>query len=181
MRIRLAFASTLAIGALFATGCASNTERAETQTSAPAETCAFDESVDGVSAIGVGGETPQLAVSKDAKVPTTLQVIDLCPGIGVEATASDTVTVQYVGVGYKTREEFDSSYSRGQPATFPLSGVIPGWTQGVTGMKPGGARLLLIPADMAYGSTGSPPDIQPDEALAFIVELESIDSASSPS
>jgi len=178
VRIRVALLSTIAAVTLVAAGCSTSTNEAENQTSANPESCAFDQSVDGVTAIGAGGEAPQLTVAADAKVPTELQVIDLCTGLGVEVTTDDTVTVDYVGVGYKSREVFDSSYERGQPATFPLSGVIPGWTQGVAGMKPGGARLLLIPSDLAYGATGSPPAIQPDEALAFIVELESVQSPS---
>ena len=88
--------------------------------------------------------------------------------------AADTVTVDYVGVGYKSQKVFDSSYERGAPATFPLTGVIPGWTEGVAGMKPGGARLLLVPSELAYGEEGRPPAISPNEALAFIVEMDSI-------
>lgn len=176
MRIRLAFASTLAIGALIVTGCATDTKTAEDQTSAPAESCAFDESVDGVTAVATGGQTPELAVPKGATPPKTLQIIDLCAGEGEEAQADSTVTVDYVGVGYNSGEIFDSSYAKGAPLTFNLGEVIPGWTQGVTGMKPGGARLLLIPADLAYGERGAPPSIEPNEALAFVVELQSIDS-----
>ena len=89
-------------------------------------------------------------------------------------TEQDTVLVDYIGVGYKRRAEFDSSYSRGQPSTFPVSGVVPGFKEGLIGMKPGGARLLLIPADQAYGQAGAPPAIEPNEALAFTVELQSI-------
>lgn len=141
----------------------------------PNETCSFDTTEQGVTATATGQDGPvTLVVGKDAPVPKELVTIDLCQGEGVEATQQDTVTVDYIGVGYKSREEFDSSYSRGEPATFPLSQVIPGWTQGVAGMKPGGARLLLIPADLAYGSAGAPPSIQPDEALAFVVEMDSI-------
>ncbi len=172
MRIRFALATTLAVGALIVSGCSSDSDEADAPTPAAAEACAFDESVDGVTAIAAGDETPQLIVAEDAEVPTELQVTDLCTGEGNEVTTSDTVTVNYVGVGYKSQQEFDSSYARGEPATFSLSQVIPGWTQGVAGMKPGGARLLRIPADLAYGAQGSPPSIQPDEALAFIVELE---------
>jgi peptidylprolyl isomerase len=178
VRIQVALLSTLAAVTLVAAGCSTSTNEAENQTSANPETCAFDQSVDGVTAIGTGGETPQLVVAADAKVPEDLQVIDLCTGLGVEATTADKVTVDYVGVGYKGQKEFDSSYKRGEPATFPLSGVIPGWTKGVAGMKPGGARLLLIPADLAYAVNGSPPAIAPNEALAFIVELESVQAAS---
>lgn len=165
----------LAALTLVVAGCATDTKEAETNTSASPEACSFDKSVDGVTAVQQAGSDPDLTVAKGAAVPKDLQTIDLCPGEGVAATATDTVTVDYVGVGYKSQKVFDSSFERGAPATFPLSGVIPGWTEGVTGMKPGGARLLLIPADMAYGAAGTPDGaIAPDEALAFIVELDSL-------
>lgn len=167
----------LAIGSMIATGCSSSSDdsstadQGETHAPASAESCAYDETVGGVTAVADVEATPELTVAKDAEVPTELEITDLCVGDGAEATAADTVTVDYVGVGYKTREVFDSSYERGEPARFPLGQVIPGWTQGVSGMKPGGVRLLLIPADQAYGEQGSPPAIEPNEALAFIVEL----------
>lgn len=173
VRIRLALVTTLAVGALLVSGCSSDSDEEAAPEPAPADACAFDVSVEGVTAIAADGETPSLTVAKDATVPSELEVTDLCTGEGEAVATSDTVTVDYVGVGYKSLEQFDSSYSRGEPATISLSQVIPGWTQGVTGMKPGGARLLRIPADLAYGAQGNPPSIQPDEALAFIVELRS--------
>lgn len=165
----------LAALALVAAGCSSNTTEATTDTSASPEACSFDKTVDGVTAVQQAASAPELVVAKDAPPPKDLVTEDLCPGEGVAATAADTVTVDYVGVGYKSQKVFDSSYERGAPATFPLSGVIPGWTEGVAGMKPGGARLLLIPAEMAYGATGTPDgSIAPNEPLAFIVELEQV-------
>ena len=72
-------------------------------------------------------------------------------------------------------KEFDSSWSRGaQPATFPLNQVIPGWTQGLTGMKIGGRRLLVIPASLAYGDQSPTPAIQNGETLVFVVDVMSI-------
>ena len=81
------------------------------------------------------------------------------------------LTVQYVGMGQQSRAEFDSSWTRGEPATFPLDGVIQGWQEGILGMKPGGRRLLVIPGSMAYGPQGNPPAIMPDETLVFVVDL----------
>ena len=80
---------------------------------------------------------------------------------GAEAKSGDKVTVQYVGVNYKTGKEFDSSWSRNEPFTFTLGAgeVIPGWDQGVEGMKVGGRRELVIPPELAYGPAGSPPAI----------------------
>ncbi len=112
--------------------------------------------------------------------PTELVIEDLTVGTGEEITdPAETVKVNYVGVACSTGETFDSSFARGEPIEFPLDGVIPGWTQGLMGMKVGGTRLLGIPGDLAYGAAGSPPAIAPDEALWFVVQLEGI-GASTP-
>ncbi|MDQ1439726.1 MAG: hypothetical protein QOK43_3355 [Acidimicrobiaceae bacterium] len=103
--------------------------------------------------------------------PTQLVKEDLKEGTGATVGAKDTVTVNYIGVSCSTGKIFDSSYSRGQPATFGLTGVIKGWTDGIPGMKVGGQRLLGIPPDQGYGAQGSPPDILPDETLWFVVEI----------
>lgn len=103
--------------------------------------------------------------------PAHLVKEDLKVGTGATVGPNDTVTVNYVGVSCSTGKIFDSSYSRNQPATFPLSGVIKGWTDGIPGMAVGGQRLLGIPPDQGYGADGSPPDIAPDETLWFVVEL----------
>jgi peptidylprolyl isomerase len=174
------FTVPLVVLALVTVACGNTSSPAES-VGTPSADCHFDHTDQGVTATQQAGQDPVLTIDKGAKVPTELQAIDLCPGDGVAAASADTVTVNYVGVGYQTRKVFDSSYDSGSPATFPLSGVIPGWTQGVAGMKPGGVRLLLIPANMAYGSQGRPPVIQPNEALAFIVELDSVGSVTSTS
>jgi peptidylprolyl isomerase len=108
--------------------------------------------------------------------PTNLVTKDLVTGTGQTAKAGDTVTVNYVGVLYKNGKEFDSSWSRNQPFTTALStgSVIPGWVQGIPGMKVGGRRELIIPASLAYGKTGSPPTIPPNSPLVFVVDLLSI-------
>lgn len=106
--------------------------------------------------------------------PTTLITKDLNKGTGTDVVATSTVTVDYIGVACSTGKIFDSSYSRGQPATFPLSGVIAGWSQGLLGMKAGGVRLLGIPSDLAYGPQGQGPDIGPNEALWFVVNVKSV-------
>ncbi len=118
---------------------------------------------------------PSITVATDATPATELGVADMVEGSGDEAKAGDTLTVNYCGVGLGGKALFDSSYTRGEPATFPLDGVITGWQEGVPGMKVGGTRLLVIPGAMAYGAT--PPDgagIQPDETLIFVITLESI-------
>jgi FKBP-type peptidyl-prolyl cis-trans isomerase len=104
----------------------------------------------------------------------SLQKIDTVVGTGAEVKPGDTVTAHYTGALAKNGVVFDSSISRGQPATFPLSGVIKGWQDGVPGMKVGGKRRLLIPASQGYGEAGSPPRIGPNEPLVFDIELISI-------
>ncbi|MGH9226314.1 MAG: FKBP-type peptidyl-prolyl cis-trans isomerase [Acidimicrobiales bacterium] len=106
--------------------------------------------------------------------PAQLVKRDLREGTGAEVTATSMLTVHYIGVACSTGKIFDSSYERGQPATFALSGVIKGWQDGIPGMKVGGQRLLGIPADQAYGPVGSPPDIAADEPLWFVVEIVGI-------
>lgn len=83
------------------------------------------------------------------------------------------VTVHYVGVSYSTGEEFDASWNSGQPFPFVLGQalVIPGWEQGVVGMRVGGSRQLVIPPDLAYGPAGRPPVIAPNETLIFVIDL----------
>jgi|tagenome__1003787_1003787.scaffolds.fasta_scaffold19946160_2 peptidylprolyl isomerase len=112
----------------------------------------------------------------DTPAPTQLVKKDLKTGTGAEAKAGDKVSVQYVGVLYDNGTQFDSSYSRGQPFSFQLGGgqVIPGWDQGVPGMKVGGQRELIIPADLAYGAQGQPPTIPPNAPLVFVIDLVSI-------
>lgn len=115
--------------------------------------------------------------------PTQLESEDIVVGDGAEAKAGDQVTVQYVGVDYSTGEQFDASWDNGQPFDFQLGGgqVIPGWDQGVEGMKVGGRRELIIPPDLAYGEQGSPPAIGPNATLIFVVDLLDVKSGTSPS
>jgi peptidylprolyl isomerase len=118
---------------------------------------------------------PQVKTPKGAP-PKQLVINDLEEGSGAAAKAGDEVSVQYVGVNFKTGKEFDSSWSRGEPIAFPLGSgmVIPGWEEGLVGMKVGGRRELVIPPELGYGSAGSPPAIPPNETLVFVVDLEAI-------
>ena len=98
-------------------------------------------------------------------------------GKGKRAKAGDTVDVQYVGVSWSTGKQFDASWDRGaEPFSFPLGAgqVIPGWDQGVEGMRVGGRRVLVIPPDLAYGDQSPSPDIAPGETLVFVVDLKKI-------
>lgn len=117
---------------------------------------------------------PKVEVPK-GPAPTELVTEDLIEGSGPEAKAGDEVTVQYAGVLYKTGKEFDASWNRGEPFSFTLGagGVIPGWDQGVEGMKVGGRRMLIIPPELAYGSQGGGP-IPPESTLVFVIDLLSV-------
>ncbi|MDP3972745.1 MAG: FKBP-type peptidyl-prolyl cis-trans isomerase [Candidatus Nanopelagicales bacterium] len=122
-----------------------------------------------------GAGTPQVTMS--FPVPSTassLSTNDLKEGSGPGAKPTSTVTVNYVGQGATTGKVFDSSYRRGEPAEFSLERVIPGWTEGMTGMKAGGERVLVIPGSLAYGARPPSPDIAPNETLVFYVQLVSI-------
>ena len=102
---------------------------------------------------------------------------DVVVGKGAEAKEGDKVTVQYVGQLFADGKEFDTSWKKGAaPFQFTLGQgqVIQGWDQGVPGMKVGGRRVLVIPADMAYGSAGSPPTIPANAPLIFVVDLKKI-------
>jgi peptidylprolyl isomerase len=105
--------------------------------------------------------------------PSKLVTKELIKGTGAEAKAGESVTVNYVGVLYKNGKVFNASWESKQPFTFVLGRgqVIPGWDKGVVGMRVGGRRELIIPADEAYGSRGSPPAIPPNSPLVFVVDL----------
>ncbi len=108
-------------------------------------------------------------------LPSGLQYKILTAGTGPKPTAGDTVECNYRGT-LINGTEFDSSYKRGQPATFPVSGVIKGWTEALQLMPVGSKWQLFIPPDLAYGERGAGGDIGPDETLIFDVELLSIKS-----
>ena len=105
--------------------------------------------------------------------PTSLDIEDLEVGDGHEARAGSEVQVHYVGVAWSTGKQFDASWDRREPFSFRLGAgqVIPGWDQGVAGMRIGGRRRLTIPPDLAYGSRGAGGVIGPGETLVFVVDL----------
>jgi cyclophilin family peptidyl-prolyl cis-trans isomerase len=117
-----------------------------------------------------------------AELPTELVITDITEGTGEPAKAGDTVTVNYVGVRSADGTEFDNSYDRGSPfpVTLGAGQVIPGWDEGLIGVKQGGRRQLDIPADLAYGDQGAGDVIQPGDALSFVVDVVSIEFAPPP-
>lgn len=124
-----------------------------------------------------GGKTKPAVTVPSGPPPKQLEVRDIEVGSGATAKAGDVVSVQYVGVGYGSGEEFDASWDRGEPYPFQLGAgmVIPGWEQGVEGMKVGGRRELIIPPELAYGEAGSPPAIGPNETLIFVIDLLAVE------
>ncbi len=114
-----------------------------------------------------------LARGERAAPPAALETVDLVVGDGAEAVAGTRVVVQYLGVRWSDGGVFDASWSRGRPFEFDLGAgqVIAGWEQGVTGMRVGGRRLLVIPPALAYGDRGAGSVIGPGETLVFAVDL----------
>jgi peptidylprolyl isomerase len=150
-----------------------NTDVATTDTSivSPLDS---EVSAAGKPCVPVSDPLPAGAPAVPVKVgspPAQLVKEDLKPGTGATVGANDTVTAHYIGVSCSTGKIFDSSYSRNAPVPFSLNGVIKGWKEGIPGMQVGGQRLLGIPSGLGYGPDGNPPDIAPDEALWFVVEI----------
>lgn len=106
-------------------------------------------------------------------LPSGLQYKEIAPGTGKSPKATDTVTTHYKGT-LIDGTEFDSSYKRGQPATFQVSGVIPGWTEALQLMKEGAKWQLFVPSNLAYGERGAGREIGPNATLIFEVELVSV-------
>jgi len=166
--------AVLAISALLA-ACGPGSSSAS---DAPAATNPTSQQDPGADALAAGNKF----LSDNSKKPgikTTasgLQYEVLREGSGPHPLATDQVTVNYRGT-LINGTEFDSSYARHQPATFPLNGVIPGWTEGLQLMTPGSKYRFYIPSQLGYGAQGAGGSIGPNEALIFDVELLSINKA----
>lgn len=124
-------------------------------------------------------EKPEVGAG-EGDPPAELKTTDIVKGKGKTAKAGDNVSMQYVGVNWSNGQQFDASWDRGgQPFEFTLGSgqVIPGWDEGIAGMKEGGRRLLVIPPDLGYGASGTPDgSIPPNETLKFVVDLEKVTS-----
>jgi peptidylprolyl isomerase len=169
--------ATLGATALIA-GCGSSSSSSESKIVPGAENANVNSVTETAPA------TPQMPttgpLSKEPQVtppkgpaPTKLVIKEIVPGTGAVAKAGASVSVNYVGVLYKNGKIFDASWKRHEPFTFTLGQgqVIPGWDQGVAGMKVGGRRELIIPSALAYGKQGRPPTIPPNSPLVFVVDL----------
>jgi peptidylprolyl isomerase len=122
-------------------------------------------------------ERPQIEV-EEGPPPFELVIEEVVAGEGDEAVKGAKVTVHYAGVAHSTGEEFDASWNRGDPFIFRLGKgqVIPGWDQGVEGMRVGGRRRLVIPPNLGYGNRGAGGVIKPKETLIFVVDLLAVEN-----
>ncbi|MGQ0575192.1 MAG: FKBP-type peptidyl-prolyl cis-trans isomerase [Pseudonocardia sp.] len=175
---RLAVAGCAA--ALAIAGCGSSATDADQP--APPPAAAPAAAAPGASANGVPALTgnpsdlsaPTQGLAGGAQPPTQLVTDDLVVGTGQAAAPSDTVEVRYTGTLYTDGTLFDSSWARGaEPISFPLSGVVPGFAQGIEGMQPGGRRVIVIPPELGYGPRGQGP-IPANSTLVFVVDLVAI-------
>jgi peptidylprolyl isomerase len=118
-------------------------------------------------------EKPHVYVPPGETPPAEMVIEDLEVGDGDEATSGSNVSVHYVGVSWRTRQQFDASWDRGDTFEFRLGAgqVIAGWDEGVAGMKVGGRRRLVLPPEKAYGKRGAGGAIGPNETLVFVVDL----------
>jgi peptidylprolyl isomerase len=164
----------LAASTLGLAGCSSPSTSSSTTgaASAPSSTSAATATVQDPSPAGTFGTKPTVVVPPGAP-PTQLESKDLIVGTGPAAKPGDEVTVQYVGVAYSSKQQFDASWDRGQPLQFVLGEgqVIKGWDEGVVGMQVGGRRELIIPPNQAYGANSPGAGIAPNDTLIFIVDL----------
>jgi peptidylprolyl isomerase len=140
-------------------------------------------SVKGKPCVAVKGpypkDTPKVPVEVGPP-PKKLIIHDLTVGTGPAVKPGATVVMHYVLVACSSGKIVEGSFESGKPLTIPLDQVIPGWSEGVPGMKVGGVRLLGIPPELGYGSSGQGADIPPDETLWFVVKLVKIENPSTP-
>jgi FKBP-type peptidyl-prolyl cis-trans isomerase len=194
--------SVLSLAAAFATGCGGGSDDGfrkdgskidgDPSTTLPAELASTKSTVKTrdpnaplpaqTAVTGVStdlNEKPKAGKGTGA-APKELQGSDVVTGTGAAAKDGDKVSVQYVGSLFADGKQFDSSWDRGKKAfefTIGQGQVIQGWDQGIPGMKVGGRRVLVIPADLAYGAAGSPPTIPANAPLIFVVDLKKIAKA----
>ena len=165
------------IGACFASGIACNKAPPEPPVVWPNDPPAQSTSTSAQGSSTPPSSPPNVTVPSGPK-PTSLEKRDLIVGTGAEATSGRNVRVQYTGVAWSTGRKFDSSWDRNrEPFSFRLGAgmVIPGWDQGVAGMRVGGRRQLVIPPNLGYGERGAGRDIVPNETLIFVVDLVGVE------
>lgn len=177
------FAIALVVGIALvvrATGGDSGSAASSTSTSTSAATTTTTlASVKGKKCVAMKGKPPKNTPTVPVDVgppPEKIIIRDLVRGTGPAVQPGATVKMDYVLVTCSNGKVIESSFETGQPIDkAPLDQLIPGWAEGVPGMKVGGLRLLGVPPDLGYGSAGKPPDIAPDETLWFVLKLDKIE------
>jgi len=180
--LRLGVTALLVAGSVATPGCGGKSKTSEIPAGGPATTGASTSTTPaapkGPSRVPPAPGEKKLgrkpAIGRPSGTPpAALKSRDIVKGSGAEAKTGKTVSVQYVGIAYSTGKQFDASWDRHKPFDFKLGAgmVIPGWDKGVVGMKVGGRRQLIIPPDLAYGASGQPPAIGPNETLVFDIDL----------
>ena len=186
--VALAFAVAGCGDDLQDSGIPDGSDTGQSGAAAPAETTPAAPVADAAKTFAEGESVEPVANAQDLEkkpgIPKpkgtpgdALVVKDLVVGTGPEAKSGDALTVRYVGVSYSTGKEFDASWKTPEnsfPFTLGQGAVIPGWDQGIVGMKAGGRRELVIPPDLGYGEEGSGADIKGGETLVFVVDLKQI-------
>ena len=133
-------------------------------------------STDGVTVTGAANAEPMIAIDTAAAPPTELVVKEITAGTGKAVGPNSLVTVQYVGSAWSTGEVFDGSWATGE-VQFPIKGVIPGWQNGLQGIKEGSRVLLIIPPDQGYGEAPPPGSgIGVNDTLVFVVDVTKVGS-----
>ena len=169
----------LLLGAAVAACGGDDSSDSEAAATPEATEAAQPPNIDEIAA-GISKNTKQKPeiVTPTGDPPTELVTRDIVKGKGPKAKPGDKLEMDYVGVSWSNGQQFDASWDRGQTIPFQLGAgmVIPGWDQGMVGMKEGGRRLLIIPPDMAYGAQGTPDGtIAPNETLVFVIDLEKVE------
>ncbi|WP_067683037.1 FKBP-type peptidyl-prolyl cis-trans isomerase [Nocardia miyunensis] len=186
-RILGATAVTAAAVALTACGSSSTSSSSSTSAGAAASASAQADAAapsghgrectaDDVKTTGGFGDAPTITIPGDCDPPTHLVTKDLITGTGPAAKTGDQVSMNYTLVTWSDKKKLDSSFDRHEPFPLQLGAgqVIPGWDQGLVGIKQGGRRLLIIPPDLGYGEGGN--GIKPNETLVFVTDAVKVGS-----
>jgi len=163
----------LALAAVLASGTAACSSSGGNSAAAAGPVATVGDGNCGLTVSTTLGTKPSVTIPSCAVKPDTLKEYDVVPGTGAQVSQGQSVTVNYVGVAWSTKKEFDSSWSRNQPFTIAGLGsanVILGWNVGLIGAHVGGRRVLELPPDMGYGTDGT-TGVGPNETLVFIVDV----------
>ena len=174
-RVVYVIAALVALLAIFALLTRKNSSdgSADTTTVPPSSTVAPTSTAVATTAkLPAAISVKPVVIVPSGPAPTKLTSTDLVVGTGPEVTAGASVSVNYVGVSWSTKKEFDASWGRSpfEVENVGQASVIAGWNEGLIGMKEGGRRQLVIPPDKGYGKTGAGADIKPDETLVFVID-----------